>query len=157
MTYKPGWRKFSLEGEEIWLDNKEPNPWYSSPTEVNSVDLYTSCNRYKLELGFGTYNMSSDYSQSSSSDEVVILRRRVYRVLKDTDVGKQVRVEADEVSINPGRPAKAYNSYLVRLTLELRSTEHQVGVITQEDVGKSLIVGVDYLQPDYPQIRIDYD
>lgn len=156
MSYQSGWRKFSLEGEEIWEDGPGPNPWYQTSTELNSVDLYTQSNRYKLELGRGTYNMSSDYIQSSSQAEPTVLKRRVSRLLKEADVGKEVTLERDEMIIIPGRPAKILNSYLVRLNRVRRQTEFHIAEIDPVDVGKSLIVEVDYLLLGAPEIRVSY-
>lgn len=158
MTYKQGWRKFlAPDTEIIWEEDQGENPWYESATEINSVELYSPFNRYELELGFGFYNMSSVYRQGTSDPQPMVLRRTIFRSLRDSDVGKQVCIVPDEVVIIPGKPARITNSYLVRLTDKPRLDEKVLKEITSEFVGQELVVSVNFLTLDWPEIRLGYD
>ncbi len=154
MEYKSGWVK-TLGSTELYQvlyeDDNTENPWYQTEVQrVRSAVLVTDFNCYRCQLGVGKYDMRSDYRASSSDDVPRCIKRRLFKLLTEEDLGKYLFVETEEYVILPRRVSQ---SYVVRLTknAEMKGRLLQ---ISETDIGKYLTIEVDYLDPEFPNIKV---
>lgn len=154
MENKSGWAK-SISSQEVlyirYEDDGTENPWYDEYVDkVRSAELITDFNSYRCQLGTGRYDMRSDYRATSSSDFSKCVKRRLFKKLQDDDVGKAILVESEQYNI---MPSGTYQSYAIRLTSQ-SSRGSKVLEVSETNVGKYLTIEVDYLNPDFPVVRI---